>query len=272
MDTTFSTLAGNTREQTGATLTLIAVTGAVIALITWAAHEHRSKGRIQLWILLTASFLSWATDAGGRFLLQITISRSADQLVLFQSFGTEQPLWYLMVNIVTLSFPAYLAFLAFTDGWSPGKYWLTVTICTAVDMALEYLTIHVAGVYSYTGFQTLRLYGLPLVWPISYVTVSMCMGALVFFFGKQLNGIRWLLALPMLGSGYMGFITVTSWPALVALKTDLNTSGRFAAGVLTAVGLLAILYTISLFLKAAPDLPATTSDLPGEESSTLRKS
>ncbi|WP_433654302.1 hypothetical protein ACQPW1_26735 [Nocardia sp. CA-128927] len=149
---------------------------------------------------------------------------------------------------VYLATVGYLAYQAFEQHWSRRRFWLVFSSFVLADMAFEYLLLHVFDLYSYAGPQSLQLFGLPVMWPMTYVATGVLLGAVLYILGRYLRGPRILLAIPMLASGYLGFPLLLCWPALVGLHADIGPVPRSIAGIVGIGCLVTTVYALTSLL------------------------
>ncbi|MFC9932194.1 hypothetical protein [Streptomyces sp. NPDC127190] len=73
------------------------------------------------------------------------------------------------------------------------------------------------------------------------------------------GGIRRLLALPLLGSGYLAYLAALFWPAIIARATAMSNLLLSVIGLVTLGSMLSTLYVVSLFLPASTKLGSRTA-------------
>ncbi|GAB2736486.1 hypothetical protein [Kitasatospora kifunensis] len=241
-------LIGSTRQNVGNLAVAAFGLAAIVVLAVWAAREYRRKGRPQLWVLLGASLLTVLTDAAARLLTGLQSRPGANGLVLYRAFGIDIAVWMPLFFPAFVGFLGYATYLAIAEGHSRRRFWLILVIGGAADTVGEYVMMHAADLYTYTGAQPLKLFGLPLVWPWAFVSTPMLMGASVALLSHRIHGLRWLLALPLLGSGYLGYLAALFWPVIVARSTGMSSLALSGVGIVSLGFMLATLYVVSLFL------------------------
>ncbi|MFE3203181.1 hypothetical protein [Embleya sp. NPDC059237] len=250
-------LIGTTRQNVGNLAVALVGLASTVVIIVWAAREYRTKHRPQLWILLAASLLGWLADSGARMLIGLQADPGANGLILYRAFGIDMAIWMGFMFPPYICFIGYSTFLAFEEGWTRRAFRLILPVAVTIDTAGEYVMIHGAHLYSYTGRQPLDLFGLPLVWPCAIVTTPMLTGATVALLSRHVHGRTWLLTLPLLGSGYIAYLAAVSWPSMVARSTDASSTALTIIGIATLGGLLATVHLLGLFLPEGPPRPRT---------------
>ncbi|MFD9061120.1 hypothetical protein ACFVZ3_06320 [Kitasatospora purpeofusca] len=245
-------LIGTTRQNIGNLAVALFGLASITVIAVWAVREQRRHRRPQLWVLLAASILTYLTDAAARMLTGLQSYPGANGLVVYRAFGIDIAVWMGCVFPAYVGFAGYATYLTFAEGRPRRTLWLILTIGGVADTAGEYIMIHAADLYSYIGRQPLKLFGLPLLWPWAFISAPMLMGATVALLSRKLHGITWLLALPLLGSGYLAYLSALFWPAMVARVTDMSTPLLSIIGLATLGCMLSTLYVLSLFLPAGP--------------------
>ncbi|MFD9419418.1 hypothetical protein ACFWC9_32590 [Streptomyces goshikiensis] len=258
-------LIGSTRQNVGNLAVAALGLAAIVVLVVWATREYRRKGRPHLWVLLGASLLTYLTDAAARMLTGLQSHPGANGLVLYRAFGIDIAIWMGLVFPAYVGFIGYATYRAIAEGHSRRRFWLILVISGAVDTTGEYVMMHAANLFTYTGAQPLKLFGLPLVWPWAFVSAPMLMGATVALLSHKIHGMRWLLALPLLGSGYLGYLAALFWPVIVARATGMSSLALSGIGLVSLGCMLATLYLVSLFLPSG-SLPRPSAALAAEDS------
>jgi hypothetical protein len=248
-------LIGTTRQNIAnlAVLTLGVI--GITVLLVWAVREQRAKARPQMWWILAAAVLAILGDAGARMLTGLQSRPGADGVLLYRAFDVDIAIWMGFAFCPYIGFAGYLTFQALIEGRPRSRIWGILAVGTAIDVAGEYLMIHLGDLYYYRGAQPLKLFGLPLVWPMAFVATPMLIGATLAVLTRRVRGAAWLLTLPLLSSGYIAFLAALTWPVMVARTTGMNQPLLDAVGVLGIGCMLATLYLITLFLPARSGSP-----------------
>jgi hypothetical protein len=247
-------------QTVGTVICLTLGIGSTLALLAWGIAEWRRRDRCQLLVLLAGSLIGFLTSTGLDLVANAELPPPISvSPVIYRLFGLHETHWTLTVYPVFLALPAYLAFLALTEQWSRRAFWLTALILTAFNFAGELFMVGMAHLYRYAGQQPLLVCGASLMWDTVYVTENMLMGALLYFLGSRLHGTAWLLTLPIIGSGFMGFMVVVGWPGMIAIHAEVSRAAVPALGVATLACCAAVLHMISLHLNQ----PASSAGRPG---------
>ncbi|MFI0977703.1 hypothetical protein ACH4SP_11865 [Streptomyces sp. NPDC021093] len=80
----------------------------------------------------------------------------------------------------------------------------------------------------------------------------MCLGGLVFHLGRRLDGAQWLLLIPLIGSGYLAFLPLVAWPAIIAVHGDTTDPVTTLAGLAGIATQLAAFHLLTLQLAPRP--------------------
>ncbi|MEU0355257.1 hypothetical protein [Streptomyces cyaneofuscatus] len=263
-DLTVDILIGTTRQNTGNLAVAVLGLTATAYLIVRAEKERRRKGSAALWLLLAASVVTCLADAGARMLIGLQADPGANSLVMYRAFGIDMAIWMAFAFPPYVGFIGYTTYLVYRERRAPRTLWTILVVSAVADTVGEYIMIHAGQLYSYTGRQPLELFGLPLVWPWVIVAAPMLMGALTALFADQLRGLRSLLLLPLLGSGYLACLSAVGWPGMVARATAVDQLTLDLLGLVTLGGLLATLHLMTLLVPdAASSLDPAAPHTPG---------
>ncbi|MGW4690386.1 hypothetical protein ACWEPM_36665 [Streptomyces sp. NPDC004244] len=233
---------------------------SAIALTVWGVYEWRRKGRCQLLIMVAGSCIGFLTSPGLDLVAHaelpppVALSPNVHRL-----FELDEPLWVFPTYPLFLALPAYLTFVALDEQWPRRKLWISTATLIASDFIGEIFLVRVAGLYRYAGQQPLLVFGASPMWETVYVTASMLMGALLHLLGRRLHGASWLLTLPVIGSGFMGFMVVAGWPGMIAVHGEVPRPLVPVLGLASLACCAAILYMISLHLRGSEPLRAPTA-------------
>jgi hypothetical protein len=249
-------------NDAGPALILLASAGflaIIVFLAAQGARDWRSRRRPHLAVVLAATCLGFFTDGAAHWLLRIHLSEGARPWVIYESFGIETPLWMLPYYPGFFGLGAWVALCALDRGWSAGRFWRAYAALVVGNVTGELLMIHGGNLYAYLGAQPLEVWRLPLLWSFGYAGVGVLMGAFVHVLGGGLHGAQWLLVVPVVGSGSIGFLLLIAWPSLVMMHASASETLVWTSGVLSAGTVLA---TVSLVAR----LPArSASSLSGLE-------
>ncbi|MEU7143650.1 hypothetical protein ABZ942_29705 [Nocardia sp. NPDC046473] len=248
-------MQGSSLQNFGSGSVLVTFVITIVALVFWAIVEWRNH-RPQLAVLVISALLSCLGDAGASMLVMLRAAPEVSGPVLYRAFDAEATLVTSAPFPVYLSTVGYLAYRAFEQRWTRRRFWLVFSSIVFADIAFEYLMLRVFDLYSYAGNQTLQLFGLPLLWPMTYVATSVLLGAVLYLLRRYLRGRRMLLAIPMLASGYLGFPLLLCWPALVALHADIGPVPRLIAGIAGVGCLVTTVYALTSLLDRTDVEPA----------------
>ncbi|MFB6807257.1 hypothetical protein [Streptomyces sp. NPDC056387] len=233
---------------------------SAIALAVWGVYEWRRKGRCQLLVLVAGSAVGTLTSPGLDLVAHVKLPPPvAISPNVYRLFELDESLWVFPTYPLFLALPAYLAFVALDEQWQRRKLWIAVAAIIASDFIGEIFLIRVAGVYRYAGQQPFLVFGASPMWETAMVTASMLMGALLHFLGRRLHGAAWLLTLPVIGSGFMGFLVVAGWPGMIAVHGEASRPMVPVLGLASLACCAAILYMISLHLSGPEPLRAPTA-------------
>ncbi|MEV4504682.1 hypothetical protein [Streptomyces klenkii] len=252
----------------GACMAMAVIGMAVLAVRGF--REWRNQGRPALLVLLAGSLVAYLTlpgldlYAGFRFSPPTSFSPNVIRL-----FGLDEPLWTLTFCPLYIALPAYLAYTAFAQGWTLARLWRVLFLLTAVDLAIELPAVNLTRVYTYRGDQPLELLNVPLIWPMAYFIAPMYLGAIVHHLSSYLHGARWLLVVPLAGSGYLAFLPMIAWPGVIAVHDgSTHPVGRTLLGLAAIAVELAAFHLLALRLK--PGVPGSPADV-GNSAQHLRQ-
>jgi hypothetical protein len=222
---------------------ILAASAVFVAIATILAYvairDWRQDRRPHLAIIMIAINLGFLTDGASHWLLGIRFTDTGKPLVIYDSFGLQTPLWMLPYYPAYIASGAYLTLWALRERWSRARFWRLYLLLAAADAAGEYIMIKVARLYVYSGPQPLDVAGLPLTWPLMYAATGVLLGALLSTFGHHLSGPRWLLTVPLIGSGVLGFLGILAWPSIISMHTTMPPRLIWWSGVATAATTLA---------------------------------
>ncbi|MFD3612127.1 hypothetical protein ACFWXA_29420 [Streptomyces atroolivaceus] len=242
-------LTGTTRQNIANVVVVIVMGLVTLALAAKAARDWRRARRPHLAILLACSVLAAVNDPGARYLCGYR--GLPDSPALFSAFGVNITPWMETAFPVYIALGAYVFYRGLENGWTTKRYWTACGIFAGATTAADLININFLHIYHYVGDQPLKIFNTPLVWPLAYAVTSIAIGALLHFLGNQLRGAQWLLALPVLGSGYIGIMAAVSWPSMLLLHSDAAPIAREAGGVVTVACMLATLALVPPFMTAA---------------------
>ncbi|OKI62596.1 hypothetical protein [Streptomyces sp. MJM1172] len=233
---------------------------SAIALTVWGVYEWRRRGRCQLLILVAGSAMGFLTSPGLDLVANVRLPPPvAVSPKVYRLFELDEPLWVFPTYPLFLALPAYLTFVALDEQWPRRKLWISIAPIIASNFIGEIFLVRVAGLYWYAGQQPFLALGASPMWEAVYVTASMLMGALLYFLGRRLRGAAWLLTLPVIGSGFMGFMVVAGWPGMIAVHGEVSRPMVPVLGIASLACCAAILYMISLHLRGPDPLRAPTA-------------
>jgi hypothetical protein len=263
MTLAWGVLHGSIAQQVAEALLFTAATLGNLALAIWAYREWRNSNRPALAVILIGAAVNTLGDAGARLLVGLRADPASNSPLFYRAFDIDIAIWMAPAFPIYAGVGGYLTYLALRNRWAVRKFWFTVGALVLADIAGELAMIHLGQLYGYVGNQSLKLLGLPLVWPAGYVLTGVLTGALVFFLGQRLTGARQLLLLPITSSAYFGILTVVSWPAIVVVHTDLPPIATSLVGLATLAGMATVTYVLTTFLRpAAAPATADTDRLP----------
>jgi hypothetical protein len=160
--------------------------------------------------------------------------------VLYKAWGISVPMCIFPAYVWYVGGQAFLSYWLYRRGLSKRGLFLLYAFCAITDVIMEVPAIQ-AGSYTYYGSQPFVFFKFPLWWAIPNSLMPMIMGGVMFKLEPFLQGIKRLLAIPMLwmiGPAANGLVAAPVWLAL-HLPGD-NAGFSLAAGFVSlGMGMLA---------------------------------
>jgi hypothetical protein len=254
-------LRGSTEQKIGNALVVTIFFTITVVLVVWAVQEWRRHSSPDLAVLLIGSLAATLNDAQTRLMSGLQSAPVTDHPVYYRAFDiTISP-------YMTTAFPAYigaggyLAIRALQDRWHRRRLLGGVAALCALEIGFELLAINAFDLYEYTGNQPYKIFGLPPVWSVGFTMVGVLSGALIFLLGRNLQGVRRLLLIPIPAAAYAGTFGFLSWPIAAAVHSSLNKIVVELVS-LTTLGIMVIfIYLLTTLLlpteSTAPADPST---------------
>jgi hypothetical protein len=214
-------------------LFLIMCTVIFAAFLGWCAWRAiRSKQPLPLFLLaggLLATLIEPMLDNLG--LLWFAKNNAA---VAFHLFDRYLPLYVVLGYGFFFGGLSFLAYDGLKQGKSSSFLWRIYAAGWVFDMVIESVG-HLSGLYKYYGPQPFNLWGVPLWWMFINPVLPVAAAALFFRLGDRLNGLRGALVIALLPMIYGGVYGGSSWPIFVALHSTDSRPVLWAAGAVTDV-------------------------------------
>jgi hypothetical protein len=204
-----------------AEITYVSGTAVTLAMVVWGWYEWRRKGRCQMFVLLIGSIIGWLNDPA--FQTVANIRPDAPTAVSPAVFGylntPREPLWCVFTYPMWICLVTYLAFYAMAEQWPRRRLWLIFIVTSVVDVAAEIFYIR-TGMYSYQGGQAFQVFGMPIAWGPTYMSMCILLGTLLYLLNQKVRGWQWLFAIPLVGSGYLALTFIAGWPMAIGSHTS----------------------------------------------------
>jgi len=124
------------------------------------------------------------------------------------------------------------------------RFWLKAFV---INLILEYPPLYV-GIYTYYGYQPLRIGGFPLWFPAVNATTPMVAGTIINLLQPYLTGWNKFVIVTTTASAYGLANAAFGFPVWMALSTDLGFAVTYPAAVVTIILLVTGVWIMSLQL------------------------
>ncbi|GHE14676.1 hypothetical protein [Streptomyces alanosinicus] len=251
-----NTVSSHLALQYGNDVFLPAGIALTTPLVLLAIREYRRE-KPALALLIPIALMSVFADSGARFLTGLRMVPAEEHPVLYQAFGYPTPAWTLALYTSYFAYLAYLGHQSISERWPRKKFWLVMAFLLTFEIAFEYVLIHAMELCSYVGEnQPLRMFRLPLFWPVVWIACPVLAGMLLCVLGEHLKSVHRLLLLPIIASGNMGFAVVLAWPTVQAVHSPLGSAGVSAIAVANVVAIVLTLHAVGRFSASPSGAPA----------------
>jgi hypothetical protein len=249
-----------------AQLVTTAVTGMLVlvslcyALVTW-----RRRGTPLYLLILLGGCLCVLNEPWLDLISQIYFPRTGGWIV-FEAYGRSIPLWAVFSYTVFFGTQTFAVLELLRRGISRSKFWVGLLAVWAFNLALE-VTVLTTDLYSYFGYQPLRIGDFPAVWLVLN-SVGVALAVAIFMrFRDFFTGPRVLLAVVVAPVCQLAGLWLGT-PHFMDLNSDASGGVKTLASVVSIlIGLFvldAIIRTISggMAHKASPK--STDAVIPNE--------
>ena len=181
-----------------------------------------------------------------------------DGWIVFEAYGRSIPLWGVFSYTVFFGTQTFAVLELLQRGISRGRFWLGLLGVWAFNLALE-VTVLRTALYSYFGYQPLRIGDFPAVW-IVLNSVGVALAVAIFMrFRDFFTGPRVLLAVVVAPVCQLAGLWLGT-PHFIALNSDASAAVKtVASAVSIAIGLLVLDGIIRVMSRTFPYEPTDQS-------------
>ncbi len=176
---------------------------------------------------------------------------------VLRAFNISLPLWAVAAYGLYVGGLSVLVHRKVAAGVTAKQLWTAYFLIWFFNLGLELPGLHL-HIYHYYGEQPFDVFGFPMTWAMTNVTIPMFVSAVLVGYKDFLTGWRMLLILPMMPMMGIAAEGGTGFPVWLAMNSNVGMPVKtFAACVTLGMSLL-VTYMISLKF-CIPAVPATTA-------------
>ena len=220
------------------------------AFTVWAANEaRRTRSPVPLLILLggtlTALVEPLLDHVGAIWYPQYGASP------VMRAFNISLPVWAIAAYGLYVGALSTLVYRRMIAGMTPQQLWSAYFLIWVFNIGLELPGLNL-NIYRYYGDPPFNLFGFPLCWAITNVTIPLLVAAVLTGYQELFVGVRALLIVPIVPMLGAAGEAASGWPVWLALNSGVGPGVKIVAGLITLSFSLLIAYLISLKFCISP--------------------
>jgi hypothetical protein len=164
---------------------------------------------------------------------------------VFRAFNISLPIWAIAAYGLYVGALSSLIYRKMSGGMTARQLWIIYFSIWVFSLGLELPGLNF-GIYRYYGDQPFNIFGFPLWWAMTNVTIPVLSAAVLNGYQQLLVGARSVLILallPMIGAAGEA---ASGWPMWLALNSAVGPEVKLVAGFMTLGMSMLIVYLVSL--------------------------